>query len=190
MKNGKFYFIKDEFLEKYDLMQNKGPGHSRPFFCSFEDPTNPGIYWMTPISSQITKYEQQFEHKLEAYGKCDTVDFVYLKNHKNAAVIKSTFPILSKYVDQEYQNNKRAFELKPKELTRIQAKIERLMRLQSIGHNYFYYDIYSMRDDLIHELQLDNIPRHSQCNTINDQEDDLQDLEDSEEIFESTCISL
>lgn len=163
MENGKFYFIKDEYLEKYDLMQNKGQGHSRPFFCGFEDPSAPSVYWVTPISSKIEKYEQQYEHKLDTFGKCDTIDFIYLKNHKQAVVIKSTFPVTDKYVEDVYRdhNTKRPFELKLNEQNRIHGKIERLMSLQHAGHNFFYYDIYDMRVNLIHEQQLDNMYQYT-----------------------------
>ena len=64
MINGHFYFISDQFYEKYDpekkLMRNRevidGQSHARPCFFAFHDRRQPEIIWLIPISSKVEKY--------------------------------------------------------------------------------------------------------------------------------------
>ena len=54
---GKLYFIKDEFIEKYNpkyhLMENKEAGTKRPTYFCFRDKVDKNILWDLVISYQI-----------------------------------------------------------------------------------------------------------------------------------------
>ena len=71
MKQGRFYFISDEFYEKHDknheLMQNKetvgGKVVGRPCCMVFVDKYNPNIFWCVPISSNTDKYQNEYNKK-------------------------------------------------------------------------------------------------------------------------------
>ena len=53
---GKLYFIKDEFIEKYNpkyhLMENKEAGTIRPTYFCFRDKIDKDILWFVPMSSK------------------------------------------------------------------------------------------------------------------------------------------
>ena len=57
---GKLYFIKDEFIEKYNpkyhLMENKEAGTKRPTYFCFRDKIDKDILWFVPMSSKYDKY--------------------------------------------------------------------------------------------------------------------------------------
>ena len=56
----KLYFIKDEFIEKYNpkyhLMENKETGTKRPTYFCFRDKIDKNILWFVPMSSKYDKY--------------------------------------------------------------------------------------------------------------------------------------
>ena len=62
---GKLYFIKDEFVEKYNpkyhLMENKEAGTKRPTYFCFRDKIDKDILWFVPMSSKYDKYLKLYE---------------------------------------------------------------------------------------------------------------------------------
>ena len=77
-----FYYIKDEYFERFNddkLMKNREMfneyEHDRPCFFSFKDRENANIYWLIPISSQVSKYRSLYNRKVSKYGYCDTIAF-------------------------------------------------------------------------------------------------------------------
>ena len=62
---GKLYFIKDEFIEKYNpkyhLMENKEVGTKRPTYFCFRDKKDKNILWFVPMSSKYDKYLKIYE---------------------------------------------------------------------------------------------------------------------------------
>lgn len=76
MVTGKFYYIKDEYYEKFShcgLMGNKEDDefgkHGRPCFYCFEYER---FYWMVPISSQMEKFKKLYNEKMERYNEMPT----------------------------------------------------------------------------------------------------------------------
>jgi len=81
MQSGRFYFIVDEYFEKFDgnnLMTNKetidGKEHNRPCYYSFKE-ADSDIIWMIPISSKIAKYEKVYNEKIKKYKNYDGIKF-------------------------------------------------------------------------------------------------------------------
>ena len=76
MKSEHFYFIRDEFYDKfkYDskLMQNKKNGNKRPCFIALTDP------------------------------KCDTIRFGEVLGKKRAFLIQNIFPVSKRYIESAY----------------------------------------------------------------------------------------
>lgn len=62
---GKLYFIKDEFIEKYNpkyhLMGNKETGTKRPTYFCFRDKIDNDILWFVSMSSKYDKYLKLYE---------------------------------------------------------------------------------------------------------------------------------
>ena len=68
IKEGRLYFIKDEFLEKYgqkdNLMENKvEKGTKRPTYFCFKDNKNEDLLWFVPMSKQFDKYFKIYNNK-------------------------------------------------------------------------------------------------------------------------------
>ena len=79
----KLYFIKDEFIEKYNpyynLMENKSSGTKRPTYFCFRDKMNTEILWFVPMS---TKYEKYLKINEDIKQKINTEpnNFVFARN--------------------------------------------------------------------------------------------------------------
>lgn len=151
MENGKLYFIKDEYLEKWNLLQNKGSNHDRPFYCSFHDKIHPEISWMIPLSSKIEHYEDVYNRYMDRSGKCDVVDFTYILNRKSAVAIKNAFPVTDDLIKNVYKNPKTGEDLriKPIDCYRITGKLKDLISLQGKGLNVLFHDVMEMKKELI-----------------------------------------
>ena len=139
MITGNFYYLKASYYEKFpncNLIGNKADSgderHDRPCFYCFE---KDGIYWMIPISSQIEKYENLYNEKMQRYnGQFDGIRFGYVNGKKRAFLIQNMCPATDDYVDHEYRIEKntkpvRIDEKLAKELNAIARKVLR-----------FYYD--------------------------------------------------
>ena len=103
MESKHFYFIKDCYFEDiYDpaLMKNKEDGHGRPCYFAIED--HDGLFWMIPISSKVEKYRVIYHKKMEKNGRCDTMYFANVLGQERAFLIQNMFPILERYVSDEY----------------------------------------------------------------------------------------
>lgn len=96
MESGKFYFIKDEYYEKFsncNIMGNKendeNGTHKRPCFYCFKFD---GYYWMVPISSKVDKYTRIYEEKMEKYnGNYDGINLVMLMDKIGHFYYKTLF---------------------------------------------------------------------------------------------------
>ena len=109
MITGNFYYISDDYYEKFKncgLMGNKAEDeegkHGRPcFYCFRQD----DLYWMVPISSQIEKYKKLYHEKMERYnGKFDGIRFGYVNAQERAFLIQNMCPVTDKYIKNEYQH--------------------------------------------------------------------------------------
>lgn len=154
MENGKLYFIKDEYLEKWNLLQNKGSNHDRPFYCSFHDKFNPEISWVVPLSSKVEHYEELYDRYMQRFHKCDVIDFTYVLNRKSAVAIKNAFPVTDEYIKNCYKNpyTKKDIMIKYEDRYRITGKLRALLGLQMKGHNIFFHDVMEMKKDLIRSI--------------------------------------
>ena len=110
MQVGNFYFLTDEYFDKFDddkLMGNKesidGEVHDRPCFYAFKD-NKTSIYWLIPFSSKVDKYKRVYQNKVKKYGKCDTIMFGNVLGHEKAFLIQNMCPVSIKYIKNEYKD--------------------------------------------------------------------------------------
>lgn len=111
MISGRFYYISDEYYEKFsncNLMGNKDADengeHGRPCFYCFE---HEKYFWMIPISSQIDKFTDLYNEKMIRYnGNYDGIRFGYVNGELRAFLIQNLCPVSSKYIESEYRVNK------------------------------------------------------------------------------------
>ena len=106
---GKLYFIKDEFIIKYNpkyhLMENKDEGTKRPTYFCFRDKKDEDILWFVPMSSKYEKYLNIYE-KIKNKKGIEPNNFVFARNiagKKAVFLIQNMFPTLEKYIEEEYK---------------------------------------------------------------------------------------
>lgn len=161
MVENKLYFIKDEYFEIYECEDNKGNkqsdengGHNRPCYYAFKEND---IYWMIPISSQVSKYEIEYKKSIERYGLCDSISFVFIKGNKNAALIQNMIPVTEKYIDKiyTYRETGNPIEINEKKKKEINAKARKVLRFARKGKKLTFTPILEFEKRLLEELEED-----------------------------------
>lgn len=159
MEENKLYFIKDEYFEKYKVSNtsfnkdsDENGEHNRPCYYAFKEGD---IYWMIPISSQVDKYEYEYQKSIKKYGVCDSISFVYIKGNKNAALIQNMIPILEKYIDNiyTYHNTNTPIEINDKKRKELNAKARKVVRFARMGKKLTFTSILDFEKRLIEELK-------------------------------------
>ena len=69
-----------------------GQEHKRPCFYAIKDRID-DIYWMIPISSQITKYQNVLNQKLQKYPVYDGLEFGYVRGRYAAFLLQNLCPV-------------------------------------------------------------------------------------------------
>lgn len=170
VKVGRFYFIKDEFFDKFDpnheLMQNKDDGDGklggRPCFIAFPDTENSQIFWLVPFSSQTEKYMGIVEHKAQKRAnlnkppvECDTIRFCDVLGHKKAFLIQNMFPITSRYISSQYfiKNTNVEVRIAQNLEQDIIFRAKKVLKLHRNGIKLIFGDIDTIYQKLTTELQ-------------------------------------
>lgn len=159
MEIGHFYFLTNEYFEKFDdgfLMKNKesfgGRLHSRPCFYSFTF-DNSGIYWMIPVSSNIKKYFEISKKKISKYGRCDTIVFGSILGHEKVFLIQNMCPVTDEYVNNEYMEDSNRPVLMSGEFTNnLLVKAKRVLKFQKSGSKLIIPDVLKIEKELLKEL--------------------------------------
>lgn len=108
IENGKIYFIKDEFIEKYGakyhLMKNHESETNRPCYFCFRDNKNLDMLWFVPMSTQYDKYKKIYDN-IKNKIKKEPNNFVFFDNiagKKTVFLLQNMFPTTEKYVKAKY----------------------------------------------------------------------------------------
>ena len=159
MDNGHFYFLSDQYFIDFPdkhLVQNKSVTshsvHDRPCYCAFQD-TSSGLYWMIPISSQLTKFHKIYASKVKKYGRCDTILFGHVLGYEKAFLIQNMCPVSSKYVKNEYIDklSKMPVRLDKRFEKKLIQSGKKVLRLQRNGKNLIFPDIQKIESGLLAE---------------------------------------
>lgn len=138
MDKGHFYYINDQYFIDFPdpmLMNNKeavnGQAHDRPCFYAFKD-TNTGLYWMIPISSQVSKL-----------GKEKTF------------LIQNMCPITSSYIKNEYVNSMANVPVRIDGVFEhmLLDKAKRVLALQRKGVKLIFPDVLSIEAKLLKQAK-------------------------------------
>ena len=136
MTKEKFYFLTDEYCDKfskYGVMSNKemdGDGlHRRPCFYAVQDIKDKDIFWMVPISSQISKYKKILNDKLKRYKYYDGLEFGFVQGREAAFLLQNICPVKEKDIVEKYIDEKTGKDVTiPNDLKRkIDAKAKKIM---------------------------------------------------------------
>ncbi len=157
MNSGHFYYIEDKYFEDFPdsmLMKNKeqfdGQAHDRPCFYAFED-SDTGLFWMIPFSSQITKYRQYYNKKVQKYNRCDTIAFGKVLGREKAFLIQNMCPVTQKYIKNEYLDSVTNIPVRidgvfEKELL---EKAKKVLAFQRRGIRLIFPDVLSIEEQLL-----------------------------------------
>ena len=100
MQTGNFYYLKDEYFNDFPdkkLMSSK----DRPCFYAFQDNVTL-LYWLIPFSSQVGKFRDIYQKKIDSYGICDTIVFGEVLGYEKAFLIQNMCPVIPQYIENEY----------------------------------------------------------------------------------------
>lgn len=159
MNKGYFYYIDDQhFLDFQDpfLMKNKenikGQAHDRPCFYAFED-NSTGLYWMIPISSQVSKFKKYYNKKVSKYKNCDTLAFGYVLGHEKAFLIQNMCPIKPCYVKNQYidQTTKKPVRIDGVFEKELLNKAKKVLALQRKGINLIFPNVLDIESKLLNQ---------------------------------------
>lgn len=153
-----FYFLKDDYCnryEKYGVMKNKevidGVAHNRPCFYAIQDSEDNDIFWMIPISSKISKYQQILQQKLQRYPVYDGLEFGYVRGRYAAFLIQNICPVKKSDIVEEYidTNTNQPVIISSNTLKRaILNKAKKVISLTKKGMRVTQTDAYAIYKDL------------------------------------------
>lgn len=159
MEIGKLYFVKDEFYNIFKdggLLENKeivnGKEHGRPCCYLFKfDNEKSDIYWMIPISSQVTKYKKEYQKSIDKYGKCDNISFGYILGEERAILPQNLFPITKEYIGIKYidKHTGKAIVLPKNLMSELNAKARKKIRYNKDGKPFEMTNIMKIYDELL-----------------------------------------
>ena len=157
MNNGHFYYITDQYFIDFPdpyLMANKettdGQAHDRPCFYAFEDKAT-GLYWMIPFSSQVDKFENIYNKKMEKYQRCDTITFGNVLGYRKAFLIQNMCPVTSQYIKNEYLNRNTPVRLDRTFEKELIDKAKRVLALQRKGVKLIFPDVLGIEKQLLNK---------------------------------------
>lgn len=157
MISGEFYYLIDQYFVDFPdpfLMQNKetvgGEAHDRPCYYAFQDHKT-GLYWMIPVSSQVSKYQRYYDEKMKTYKQCDTLAFGRLLGRDTAFLIQNMCPVIPKYIKNKYisKNNGIPVRVDGKLERELMKKAKRVLALQRKGVRLIFPDVLSIEAELL-----------------------------------------
>ncbi len=157
MDEGHFYFLNDQYFLDFasnnkTLMGNKettnGSSHDRPCFCAFKD-NKSSLFWMIPISSQVSKFKTIYTKKVAKYGRCDTIVFGDVLGTEKAFLIQNMCPVTNAYIKNEYIHCGVPVQLDNRLFNDLQQKASKVLALQRKGHKLIFPDVLSIEHDLL-----------------------------------------
>lgn len=154
-ENGKFYFIKDDFFEKfkdYNLMQNKENGNKRPCYFCFYDEENENIIWFVPITSKVDKYRKIYENKKQARKAVYNFVFGEVLGKGKVFLIQNIFPTTENFIEKKYQNKNEDVNITESLKREVIHTAKNVIKLSKKGINIPFYDIIKMKEILLKEL--------------------------------------
>lgn len=157
MDKGHFYYISDQYFTDFpdkSLMQNKetinGQLHGRPCFYAFQEKST-GLYWMIPFSSQVGKYRQYYNKKMQRYHRCDTIAFGDVLGYEKAFLIQNMCPITANYIVNEYVDKRTNVPVQVNGTFEAELldKAKRVLALQRKGVPLIFPDVLSIEAKLL-----------------------------------------
>ena len=156
IENGRFYFISNNFIEKYgtkyNLMSNKETGTKRPCYFCFKDKKDKNIIWFVPISKQYEKYKTIYDKKKQKINR-EPLNFVFgtVKDENATFLIQNMFPTTEKYIEEKYQVQKNDVTIPIPLQNEIIEKAEDVLRLATRNIHIAFCNLIAFKEELLSE---------------------------------------
>ncbi len=160
MINGHFYYLNDEYYNKFqscNLLGNKDKNesgeHNRPcFYCLQYN----NLYWMIPLSSRIEKYKRLYAQKSIRYpNNFDGIRFGYVNGQERAFLIQNLCPTTEKYIESEYRIEKNTLPVTIK--TELEKELNNIVKkVLSLYYNKGIKIVLTDLDTILAELSAEN----------------------------------
>ena len=167
VKKGYFYFIKDYFFDVVkdkELMQNKENGNKRPCYYCFKDNQNSDIIWFVPVSTKIKKYYTIYNKKINNQIKnnktpnVDTIVFGKVSGKENVFLIQNMFPIIEKFVENEFMRKEKPVIITYALQQEIEMKANKIFNMVKNGYSYLVYpNILNIKNIMEKEIEKQNL---------------------------------
>ena len=155
VQNGYYYHIKDDFFNFVNdsaLMSNYDNGSYRPHFLAVADSSYSDIYWMIPVSSKYTKYNNIINAQVKKYGRCTKIVLGKCGSKDAAFLIQNAFPITSDYFDHIHTSQGQPLRIHKNTYKTIVSYLNNNLQMKKHGVNLFYPDI-----DRIYSLMINHL---------------------------------
>lgn len=156
IENGRFYFINNEFIQKYgikyNLMKNKESGTKRPCYFCFKDKIDEHIIWFVPISKQYEKYKSIYEKKKLKINR-EPLNFVFgiVKDEQAVLLIQNMFPTTEEYIEEKYQVKNNDVTISMPLQKEIIEKAEGILRLEEKNIHVAFSNLIEFKKELLNK---------------------------------------
>ena len=156
IEDGRFYFISDDFMQKYgakyNLMANKESGTKRPCYFCFKDKKDEHIIWFVPISKQYEKYKTIYDKKKQKINR-EPLNFVFgiVKDEQATFLIQNMFPTTTKYIEEKYQVQNSDVTVSAPLQREVIEKAGDVLRLATKGIHIAFSDLIAFKEELLNE---------------------------------------
>lgn len=160
MNKGNFYFLNDQYFIDFPddkLMKNKetinGIVHGRPCYYAYED-LSTSLYWLIPISSQVSKFKKIHANKVSKYGQCDTIVFGDVLGYKKAFLIQNMCPVTKEYISSEYIDSAANIPVRVDGVLEkeLRSKVSKVLTLYKQGAKMIFPDVMKIEKELLKNI--------------------------------------
>ena len=121
-------------------------------FYAFQD-NSTGLYWLIPFSSQVSKFKNIYDSKIQKYKRCDTIVFGEVLGHEKAFLIQNMCPITSKYIKNEYFDARANVPVRVNGILEkeLKEKASKVLALQRKGSKLIFPNVLEIERKLLNQ---------------------------------------
>jgi hypothetical protein len=104
--------VSDEFFKKIDdpYLKINYDTTKRPHYFAFKDKETE-LFWLVPCSSKVEKFEAIIAKRKEQNKSTIGMKITIMQNTKTVLLFQDMFPILEKYIEQQYKRRNEPYSI-------------------------------------------------------------------------------
>lgn len=170
---GHFYFVSDDFFKKVNdpYLKINYERTQRPHYFPFRD-SNTGLLWLVPCSSKVEKFERIIAKKKEKNKPVDAIKIVTLFDNKTVLLFQDMFPILGKYILNEYKQGGHPVKIADQNTVKMLEKnAEKIIKIIKKGVKFTPTQPDALR---IEQLMIEELEMQCEINIDNNIDEDWE----------------